>query len=155
MNNSPKPISNKAFYLILEDFIKQIEYIEEVSFATMQMLGLILCDCFPDDDNCWLEEDPEEEFIYEMACLINDCSQKHGIKNYAENLFETFFDQHDHFNKALDIGDPHYHRYKDLKEFIKDVNHKLLDKILKNCWERSSTTEEKFFSREEIFNILF
>ena len=153
--NSPKPISNKAFYLILEDFIKQIEFVEEISFATMQILDLILCDCSPDDADFWLEEDPDEEFIDEMEYLINDCSKKDGIKNYAENLFETFFDQHDHFNKALDIGDPHYHRYKDLKEFIKDVNHKLLDKILKNCWERSSTTEEKFFSREEIFNILF
>ena len=152
--NSPKPISNKAFYLILEDFIKQIELIEEVSFATIQMLNFILDDCSPYDADFYLEEDPDKDFIDEMEYLINDCNKKNSINDYFDNIGISF-DQNDPLNEALDIGDPHYHRYRDLNEFIKDVNHKLLNKILHNCWERSSTTEEKFFSREEIFNILF
>ena len=143
MIENSKPISKKAFNQVLESYLEGMYHkTTRFSASTLIAIQMMNVDALPDVD---MEEEDEDEFLDDLHSVYDWTTTDEGLKDYLSNRYE---EDDDNF---FSIGDSDCCDYKNIKEFLDDLDYEFVRDTLKKCWERSCTSGE-LFPEEEFLN---
>ena len=143
-----KPISRESFYEVINSYLMGFYSSSHFSKATKATLGMVEVDAEAIED---YEDETDEEVyeylnnIYEWTFPINN------LKDYIKNRYEEDIEDNDQNNEVsefFEIGNSDEFEYKNLDNFLNDVDYDLVNKIINKCWSQACSSGSPFPSDE-------
>ena len=120
-----KPISKEAFNQVLESYLEGMYHqTTRLSVSTLIAIQMMNVEALPDVD---MEEEDEDEFLDDLHSVYDWTTTDEGLKDYLSNRYE---EDDDNF---FSIGDLDGCDYKNIKEFLDDLDYEFVRDTLKKC----------------------